>query len=880
MTEKKVTYLANYKVSNYLVEKINLTFDLLEDFTIVENEAVFYRNEKSEEKGDLILDGEDLELIDIFLDDKKLVNDSEIHSRDVAMLHLYKLENNKLIIINSPEKFSLKIITKNKPQENTQLMWLYKSNGLYCTQCESEGFRKITYYLDRPDVLTKFTVKITADKIKNPILLSNWNKIDFGDLEGNKHFVVWEDPFNKPCYLFALVAGNLANIEDEFITMSGKKVKLQIFTESHNIHKTPFAMESLKKSMVWDEEKFGREYDLDIFMIVAVDDFNSGAMENKWLNIFNSAACFATQDTATDEDFKWVERVIAHEYFHNWTGDRITCRDWFQLSLKEGLTVYRDQEFTSDLHDRTVTRIQNVKGLRNSQFKEDASPMAHSIRPSSYEEISNFYTSTVYSKWAEIIRIYESILWKEGFRKWMDLYFETFDGQAVTTEDFLWAMSKANLKDLSKIQRWYEQAATPVVDIISNYDEQTKEYTLFFRQTCPQTPETEWQKKPFLIPIKYWLFDRETKKEIKYWTFIFDDYQDRLVFTNIENNLIASFFRDFSAPVKINYAFTDEKLEFLAKYDTNWFNRFEAFSNFAKEVIIENYESKNMWKHIIKDEFLDLFKYILQDDSLSNSFKAEALVLPSVWEIAEIIETNIDYVKISEIRNFIENIISNRLEEEFIFLYKKLNSIKYEKYSIEVEVVWNRKLKNIALKYLTISTDSNLIAYSQFEKAKNMTDEMWALDSIALIDNEVRKKALEEFYEKWKNDSLVIDKWFAIQAKSSSINILETIEKLINNKLFNIKNPNKVRSIYYTFAMGNLEKFHIKDWSGYKLISDIIIELDKLNPMVASRLSKSLINWKNLCSINSELMRKELEKISLEENLSPDLGEVVRKGLV
>jgi len=423
MAEKKVTYLADYKVPEYLVEKINLTFDIFDEFTLVENEAIFYKNPDSEENWDLVLDWEDLELIDVFLDGVKLINDSETSSE-----WQYRLENNKLIIPEStflsPERGEmsvrqrgvLKIITKTKPQDNTQLMGLYKSNWLYCTQCESEGFRRITYYLDRPDVLTKFRVKITADKTKNPILLSNWNKIDFWDCvphpnpllwkergqeeeTSNRHFAIWEDPFAKPCYLFAMVAWNLANIEDEFITMSGKKVKLQIFTEKHNIEKTPFAMESLKKAMKWDEERFWREYDLDIFMIVAVDDFNAGAMENKWLNIFNSSACFATADTATDENFKRVQYVIAHEYFHNWTGDRVTCRDWFQLSLKEGLTVYRHQEFLSDEHDRTVTRIQDVKFLRNFQFAEDSSPMVHSIRPSNFEEISNFYTDTVYLKW-------------------------------------------------------------------------------------------------------------------------------------------------------------------------------------------------------------------------------------------------------------------------------------------------------------------------------------------------------------------------------------------------------------------------------------------------------------------------------------------------
>jgi aminopeptidase N len=869
MEEKnKITYLANYKVSNYLVEKINLTFDILDNLTLVENEAIFYRNDKSEESWDLILDWEDLELLEIFLDDE-ILDETE-----------YKIENNKLIILNSKDKFTLKIITKNKPHENTQLMWLYKSNWLYCTQCESEAFRRITYYLDRPDVLTKFIVKITADKRINPILLSNWNKIDFWDLENNRHFVVWEDPFPKPCYLFALVGWNLANIEDEFITMSGKKIKLQIFTEKHNIHKTPFAMESLKKSMTWDEEKFGREYDLDIFMIVAVDDFNSGAMENKWLNIFNSQACFATEDTATDEDFKRVERVIAHEYFHNWTGDRVTCRDWFQLSLKEGLTVYRDHEFTSDLHDRAVTRIQNVKVLRNHQFREDASPMAHSIRPSSFEKISNFYTTTVYSKWAEVIWIYETILWKKGFRKWMDLYFKRHDWEAVTTEDFLNAMKDANdSKILDQMKRWYQQAWTPIVDVISNYDEDKKEYTLFFRQTCPISAETEGQKKPFLIPIKYWIFDNISKKEIKKWTFILKDYQDKIIFKKIENNPITSFLRDFSAPIKLNYAFTEEKYEFLVKHDTNEFNRFEAFQDYAKEIILNNYNCKNIWKYIIPEKFLEIFNYVLKNKKISNSFKAETLVLPSEWEIAEIIENNIDYSRIHGIRKFFEETISRTFEYEFEKLYSNLK-ISEKKYSIKVEVVWKRKLKNILLKYITISTWENELAYIQYKSATNMTMEIWALNSIILVDNETRIKSLQTFYNKWQDDSNVIDKWFSIQANWNSGIVFKSINRIIKDPLFDIKNPNKVRSVYSTFVNENLSNFHEKTGKWYRLISDKVIELDKLNPMMASRLAKSLINWKNLKVENSVLMKKELERINKIENLSPDLEEVVKKWLI
>ena len=875
--QSKTVYLKDYRKPSYEVESYELNFDLYENEAIVTTTANYFKNIDSDET-ELVLNWEDIELVSILLDGEELWKDD------------YVIENNELKLFTKTEwaeKFELQITTKIHPETNTTLEWLYKSNGMFCTQCETHGFRRMTYFQDRPDVMTMFSVRITADKQLYPVLLSNGNKVEEWDLDDGRHFVVWNDPFKKPCYLFALVAWNLDFIEDSFTTMSGKKVALQIFTEKHNIHKTPFAMESLKKSMTWDEQRYWLEYDLDIFMIVAVDDFNSGAMENKGLNIFNSACIFATSDTATDRDFIRVEKVIAHEYFHNWTGDRVTCRDWFQLSLKEWLTVYRDHEFTSDMHSRSVARIESVKALRNYQFREDSSPMAHSIRPASFEEISNFYTFTVYEKGAEVIWIYESILWRDWFRKGMDLYFKRHDWEAVTTEDFLSAMRDANIQkledskvNLNQMQNWYDQAWTPIVDVVWAYDMQAKTYTLLFRQHCPDTPETSsWKKKPFLIPINYALLNRVTWGTI--WEderlFILDKKETRIVIENVEEEPIPSLLRSFSAPVKLNFAYHSEDYEFLVANETDDFNRFEALQKFAKEVLIEYIKT---WDSKYRPQLLNAFWSILNNANLDNSFKAEALILPTEWELADLIWENVNPQLIHEIRDEFEKEIAQNFEDTFTKIYKELllwEDLNAE-YNISVEQVWNRKMKNLSLKYITISSSQNNLAYNQFINAQNMTDEMWALQAIVLVNNDIRKKALQDFHDKWKTDANVMDKWFSLQSTSPLNWILKEIKDLVNHELFEITNPNKVRSIFNAFANLNPYHFHREDGAGYEFIADKVIQLNILNPMIASRLVKSMINWKILEPKRSKLLKQQLERIN-KEKLSPDVWEVVRKSL-
>ena len=881
--QKQITYLKDYTVSNFLIKNVYLAFHLEEEYALVKSTISFYKNPESNADNTLMLHWEELELVSVMLDGKKL-SDQE-----------YNIADDKLVLKNMPDSFELEITTKNKPQENTQLMWLYKSSGIFCTQCESEGFRRITYFLDRPDVLTLFTVKIIADKAKYPLLLSNGNTIDSGDLEDNKHFVVWEDPFKKPCYLFALVAGDLEYLEDTFITMSGKKAVIRVFSTENNISKIPFSIECIKKSMKWDEERFWREYDLDMFMVVAVDDFNSGAMENKGLNIFNSSCIFATPDTATDRDFVRVEKVIGHEYFHNWTGDRVTCRDWFQLSLKEWLTVYRDHEFTSDMRDRWVARIEWVKLLKNYQFKEDSSPMAHPIRPQAFEEISNFYTATVYEKGSEIIRIYEQILGKDGFRAWMDLYFERHDGEAVTTEDFLFSMRDANTEilekkwvDLTQMQAWYDQAWTPTLKIETNYNTEAKELEINFSQTCPDTPETAaGEKKPFLIPIAYSIFEKDSKKEISNRTQVLSSSEMSMTVSNVESEPICSFLKWFSAPVKLDYTYSAEDLEFLVKHDSDEFIQYECFAEYAKKLILQEY-SKQVWNpdnssDYMLENFLALFKHVLIWDNYSNSLKTEILELPGEQDLVETIGGNIHHDIVHAARNTLQNAICESLEENFQFIYHTLaakSDYNGEEYDLSNEAIGRRKLQNLVLFYYTLASQNSEAAYKQFRSASCMTLEMWALNALMQVENTQKTQALKEFYEKWKDDSVVIDKWFAIQARQPREDILSVLETLEKDELFTMKNPNKVRSVYSAFANLNLAWFNQKSWAWYKLLANKVLEIDALNPMMASRLAKSLISYDTLEPIRRNLLKKELEQLSKAENLSPDLAEVVKKGLM
>ncbi|MEB8433540.1 aminopeptidase N [Cocleimonas sp. KMM 6892] len=879
--QAQTIYLKDYQQPAFWIDTVDLAFDLFDDHAIVTSKVQYLRNAEATAT-ELELFGAELELQSITL------NGYELTDKD------YALEDESLILSNLADEFSLEIVTKIYPQDNKSLEGLYQSSGNFCTQCEAQGFRKITYFLDRPDVMGKFVTTIHADKTKYPVMLSNGNLIDSGDLDEGKHFAVWEDPFKKPAYLFALVAGDLEHVTDSYTTTSGKDVKLEIYTEAHNIDKCDHAMQSLKRAMKWDEDRFGLEYDLDIYMVVAVDDFNMGAMENKGLNVFNSKLVFASPETATDNDYTNIEAVIGHEYFHNWTGNRVTCRDWFQLSLKEGLTVFRDQEFTADLHSRAVKRIEDVRSLRTLQFAEDASPMAHPIRPSSFMEINNFYTLTVYEKGAEIVRLYNTLLGQDGFRKGMDLYFERHDGQAVTTEDFLAAMADANDMDLSQMQNWYDQAGTPTVDVTMDYDEEENSCTLNFTQSYTTTPEANAEdKKPYLIPIKIGLIDVSSikpGKELLSETIQLTKQTQSVRFKGITAKPLPSLLRDFSAPVKLNYDYTTEETIFLMQHDSDQFNRWEASQRLAKTLMMQMLEDKAMGKPIgVEPEVISAYQQVLMDDDLDNALKAEALTLPSENDLAEAMastEHKADPEAIHEVRELILKTIASSLRIPLENTYGHLiNQLSAEEYSPDAVSIGKRRLKNTCLAYISQLNDPAVgaLIYQQFSQSLkeggNMTDTLAALSCLSDMQCPERDQAFADFEAKWEHDTLVMDKWFVMQATSSLPDTLDNVKALMDHKLFDMKNPNKVRSLVGAFANGNPVNFHSADGSGYEFHADRVIELDAFNPQVASRMARALMNWRQYEPGRSELMRAQLERIKAVDGLSGDVYEIVSKSL-
>jgi len=881
--EAKTIHLKDYQQPAFWVDTVDLAFDLDDDHTIVTATVDYQRNPDSS-LNRLELFGEELELQRISL------NGYVLSDLD------YELDDSHLVLGDLADEFTLEIVTKIYPQKNTSLEGLYQSSGNFCTQCEAQGFRKITYFLDRPDVMGKFTTTIRADKIKYPVMLSNGNLIEQGDLveDGKgRHFAKWQDPFKKPAYLFALVAGDLEHVTDVFITASGKHVTLEIYTEAHNIDKCDHAMQSLKRAMQWDEERFGLEYDLDIYMIVAVDDFNMGAMENKGLNVFNSKLVFASPETATDSDYINIEAVIGHEYFHNWTGNRVTCRDWFQLSLKEGLTVFRDQEFTSDMHSRAVKRIEDVRMLRTHQFTEDASPMAHPIRPASFMEINNFYTMTVYEKGAEVVRLYNTLLGQDGFRKGMDMYFERHDGQAVTTEDFLAAMADANCTDLSQMQNWYDQAGTPLVDVSMDYDEDAKNCTLHFvqhytdqsKQTSSQNEEASI-KLPVLIPIKLGLLD-DKGVEVLSDTIELTKPEQSFIFENIDcgknEKPLPSLLRDFSAPVKLNYNYSIEDFIFLMQHDSDDFNRWEASQRLAKTLLLDMLESRSNGEALgVEPQVIDAYQQVLENEQLDHALRAEALTLPSENDIAEMVE-QADPDAIHEVREFLLISIAQGLRLPLEETYKRIHQGLKEQgvYSPDAVSIGKRRLQNTCLSYLGKINDPGIHGecYLQFSEAENMTDTLAALGTLSGIECPQRELAFDDFEEKWQQDTLVLDKWFVMQATSSLPDTLDKVKSLMDHKLFDMKNPNKVRSLIGAFANGNPVNFHKADGSGYEFHADRVLELDKLNPQVASRMVRSLMNWRHYEVGRSELMREQLERIKGVEGLSGDVFEIVSKAL-
>ncbi|SFV62667.1 Membrane alanine aminopeptidase N [hydrothermal vent metagenome] len=823
-------YRLDYKPSNFLIKTTHLTFELEATKTIVKSKIEFYKNTKITDDNTLVLNGENLKLIAITLDNQ---------------IPDYQINQETLTIKNCPNKFTLEITTQINPKKNTSLNGLYQSSNNFCTQCEAEGFRRITYYLDRPDVLSVWTTKIIADKSKYPVLLSNGNLI-----KTEENSVTWFDPTPKPCYLFALVGGNLAILEDTFITKSNRQIELKIFVEPHNLHKTQFAMEALKRAFLWDEQRFNLEYDLDIFMIVAVDDFNMGAMENKGLNIFNSHYVLANQKTATDNDFIDVEAVIGHEYFHNWTGNRITCQDWFQLSLKEGLTVFRDQEFTSDLQNRTIKRIDDVRYLRSSQFAEDSGPMAHPVRPESYIEMNNFYTVTIYEKGAEIVRMIWTILGEEKFQKGMSLYTKTFDGQAVTIDDFIWAMSEANNYDFTQFKLWYSQAGTPNIDVKQTF--KNNHYSLTFTQNIGKL-------KPFVIPIKYSLYNNKGEI-IKEDLLILKEQQQTFILEEINQKPIISLLNDFSAPIKLTTDLTlDDKLFLLAK-NHNGFNRWDIAQELWLEVLTKDGK--------IIEKILTSIDEVLTQNT-DSAVTAEILTLPSEKELQQHFK-KIDIVDIHHRRKNIILNIAKRFDWKTI--YQSLNN--NEVYKFDSNSIANRRLKNISLYYYSILGEYSL-AYKQYQQADNMTDKISALNCLMLENNEYQQLALDDFYQIYQNDVLVMDKWFSIQAIAPNSDI-QTIKKLMSHHKFSFKNPNRLRSVIGTFTHNHIN-FHNEE--GYQLFTETIIKLNQSNPQIGARLVSTFNHWKKYIPTLSVLQKQQLQKISKTKDLSKDIYEIVQNAL-
>jgi aminopeptidase N len=869
-------YLKDYQSPHFVIEQTNLRFDLFEDYAQVDSRLVMRRNRDQHVnyEGPLVLVGQQLELLAIKVDGALLTADD------------YCLEDESLTIYKLSDSFELEISTRNEPQNNTALEGLYKSGGMFCTQCEAEGFRRITFYLDRPDVMSVFTTEVIADKTKYPILLSNGNAVAHNDLDAGRHSVSWHDPHRKPCYLFALVAGDLMVKEDSFTTMNGRDVELKIFVEPQNIDKTDYAMDALKRSMKWDEDKYGREYDLDIFMIVAVDDFNMGAMENKGLNIFNSSCVLANPQTATDASYQRIEAIVAHEYFHNWSGNRVTCRDWFQLSLKEGFTVYRDAQFTADMNSAAVKRIEDASIMRTVQFAEDAGPMAHPVQPDSFMEISNFYTVTIYEKGAEIVGMIHKLLGAKGFRKGSDLYFDRHDGQAVTINEFVSAMEDANGISLTQFKRWYKSAGTPVVDVDSYYDTSAKTYTLTFKQSCEEA---------FLIPIELGLIGQDGQelklklapglinKRGAYQQGIFQltEKEQVLVFTDVKEEPVPSLLRDFSAPIKLHYEYTRDQLLFLMQHDSDGFNRWDAGQNLALDVIFEVMQQLAEGTELTVDvRLISAYRNVLKRNDIDHSMLAKMLLLPSISYIAET-QAEIDLHAIHQARSHVQTVLAEALADDLAKLYESLNV--QQAYSPEPKQMAQRGLKNAALSYLLKTGHKKYcdLALAQFEASDNMTDSMAALASLVNSEHGPQAEAaLQSFYQKWQAEPLVVNQWLAVQAGSAEYGNIENIKKLLEHEAFDIKNPNKVRSVIGTFAGQSLINFHSVDGSGYQLLADKIILLNSLNPQIASRLVAPLSKWRRYVDSQGQQMRQQLQRIMAQEDLSKDVYEVVSKSLV
>jgi aminopeptidase N len=866
--------LADYRQPDWLVDTVHLDVSLHPNATRV-RATLALRPNPQVPAAPLVLDGDEVSLTSLKIDGVEAARES------------YAASPERLTIAQPPNKpFTLEIETKVDPSANTQLSGLYRSSGTYCTQCEAEGFRRITYFPDRPDVMAVYTTRIEADKAEAPMLLANGNLTESGELPGGRHFAVWHDPHPKPSYLFALVGGDLAHIEDKFRTASGRDVTLRIYVEHGKEDRCGYAMDALKRSMRWDEEAFGREYDLDIFMIVAVSDFNMGAMENKGLNVFNDKYVLATPETATDVDYAHIEAIIAHEYFHNWTGNRITCRDWFQLCLKEGLTVFRDQEFSSDMRSRPVKRIADVRGLRAAQFVEDAGPLAHPVRPQSYKEINNFYTSTVYEKGAEVVHMVQTLIGQEKFRAGMDLYFARHDGEAATVEQFIQCFADVSHRDMAQFMLWYAQAGTPEVTVTARHDAAAKTFTLDCKQTLAPTPGQP-VKQPMVIPVRLGLVGKNGRdlpllRDGKPAGDVIEltTAARTFVFTGITNRPVLSVNRGFSAPIRLVTDLSADDLAFLAAHDSDPFNRWQALQSIATRLLIDNVgEIRKDGKPKNDDKLMLALAGLIEDVSLEPAFVALALVPPGEGDIAREIGRDIDPDASHRAREALRCDIGARLGAALSTLYERLTVPGG--YTPDATSAGRRALRNIALDLMAADGNAEGIgrAARQYATADNMTDRMAALAVLSLHAGDARTSALAAFYERYKADALVIDKWFALQATSPLPGALDEVKRLTQHPSFSLANPNRVRAVIGAFAQGNPTQFNRADGAGYGFIADNILALDSKNPQVSARMATAFRTWRMLEPGRRAKAEAALRRIQAAPNLSRDLAEIVERAL-
>ena len=873
----RTIHLDDYQVPPFLIEHVDLNFDLREQGTRVRSLIRFKRNSASSDRGkSLRLDGEGLQYQWLEIDGKRL-DAAEFEINDES-LHLFSV----------PDAFEFASEVEIAPENNTALEGLYRSSSMFCTQCEAEGFRKITWFLDRPDVMASFDVRVTADKNQYPVLLSNGNPGELGDLDDGRHFAQWHDPIPKPCYLFALVAGDLRYIQDTHTTPSGKSIDCRIYVEPENIDKCDHAMASLINAMRWDEEKYGREYDLDVYNIVAVNDFNMGAMENKGLNIFNSKYVLARADTATDRDFQGIEGVIAHEYFHNWTGNRITCRDWFQLSLKEGLTVFRDQEFSADMGSRGVKRIEDVRMLRAHQFAEDSSPMAHPIRPGSYIEINNFYTLTVYEKGAEVVRMQARLLGDEVYRKATDIYFDRYDGQAVTTEDFVACMAEASGRDLSQFKHWYDYAGTPVLEIQGEYSAASQCYTLSVKQSVPDTPE-QTDKPAFHIPLAVGLLDAAginmplhcNGASSNNGSLMLELHQSdqQFVFSDVTEAPTPSLLRGFTAPVKIEFDYSDQQLMHLMAFDSDGFNRWDAAQKLLQNTLlgmVEQHQSGQAMQ--VPAELVVAMRNALMADDVDAALRAEVLTLPSISYLGDFMRV-VDVDGLYLARETLRQRIAQDLREDLLMMYEQM--AEQGEYQITPEAVGRRSLKNCVLGYLLSQDDDEevvQVAVNQYGAQHNMTDVIAALGLLTDSAYVNRQEILDDFAQRWQDDPLVMDKWFSVQATTSREGTLDDVRQLMSHAQFSIRNPNKVRALIGAFVSANPVNFHAANGSGYRFLAEQVLALDPLNPQIAARLLRVMSRWQRYDEDRQQHMRKALSEIAAAD-VSKDVYEIASKSL-